>query len=139
MTERLVEQLQARVSIREDVDVVMARTCGRTLARQEGFPETTTEALATAISEIAQNIIVHAGTGEILLGVVNERGRRKLVVLGRDCGPGIPDVDRAMQDGYSTAKGLGLGLSSARRFMDEFDLVSTVGRGTTVTMTKWAS
>lgn len=138
MTERLVEQLQVRVPIREEVDVVMARTCGRTLARQEGLPGTATEALATAISEVAQNIIVHAGTGEILLGVVNERGRRTLVVLGRDRGPGIPDVDRAMEDGYSTAGSLGLGLSSARRLMDEFDLVSTVGSGTIVTMKKWA-
>lgn len=138
MTESLVEQLQVRMPIREEVDVAMARTRGCTLAVQEGFPEAATWALATAISEIAQNIIIHAGTGEILLGVVNERGRRTLVILGRDRGPGIPDRDRAMQDGYSTAKGLGLGLSSARRLMDEFELVSTVGEGTIVTMKKWA-
>lgn len=139
MTERLGEPPRVRVPVREELDVVLARKRGRELARHEGLPEAATEAVATAISEIARNIIVHAGTGEIRLEVVTGRGRRQLVVRARDRGPGIPDLDRAMQDGYSTAGGLGLGLSSARRLMDEFHVVSAVGRGTIVTMKKWAA
>jgi serine/threonine-protein kinase RsbT len=88
---------------------------------------------------VARNIVVHAGTGEILLAVVEERGRRGILVVARDAARGIPDVELAMRDGYSTrGGGLGLGLPSARRLMDEFTLVTGVGEGTTVTMKKWA-
>ncbi|MBI4263460.1 MAG: anti-sigma regulatory factor [Acidobacteria bacterium] len=139
MTGRLSEPLRVRLPVSEELDVVLARTCGRELALQQGFREAATGAIATAISEVARNIIVHAGTGEIVLEVVEGRGRRELVVLARDRGPGIPDLHRAMEDGYSTAGGLGLGLSSARRLMDEFGVVSTVGKGTMVTMKKWAA
>jgi len=133
------QQPHIRVPLREESDVVMARQHGRELALQEGFPESAVEALATAISEVAQNIVIHARAGEILLGVVREQGRRGIVVIARDDGPGIADLDQAMRDGYTTVKGLGLGLSSARRLVSEFDITSTVGSGTTVTMTKWVS
>jgi serine/threonine-protein kinase RsbT len=93
--------------------------------------------IATAISEIARNIVMFAKRGELTVSVVTENGRTGVTVLARDIGPGIPDVARAVQDGYSTYGGLGLGLPGARRLMDEFEIISEVGKGTTVTMTKW--
>ncbi len=126
-----------RVPIREESDVAIARQCARELAAQEGFREAGAAAIATAVSEVARNIVVHAGAGEVLLGVVKERGRRGVVVVARDDEPGIANVEEAMQDGYSTASGLGLGLPGARRLMDDFTLASVIGTGTIVTMKKW--
>lgn len=127
-----------RVSIREESDVAMARLHTRELGRRLGWRASAVEALATAVSEVAQNIVVHAGAGEILLDVVNGRGRPGIVVVARDRGPGIPDVELAMRDGYSTAGGLGLGLPSARRLVDEFEVIGGAGRGATVTLRKWS-
>jgi serine/threonine-protein kinase RsbT len=103
-----------------------------------GFGEAPTEAIATAVTEVARNIVVHAGAGEVLLDVVEERGRRGILVVARDPAPGIASVEDAMKDGWSTSRGLGLGLPSARRLMDEFTIASALGEGTTVTMRKWA-
>ncbi len=128
---------EVRVPIRSDADVVVARREGRSLATQAGFTGSTLALIATAISEIARNIILYAGQGEVLLALVQEDSREGIVVIARDNGPGIPNIDLAMQDGYSTGKGLGLGLPGARRLMDDFDIVSAVGKGTTVTMRKW--
>ena len=127
-----------RVPVREEADVAVARGTARDLARGEGFPEGRAAAIATAVTEVARNIVVHAGAGEILLHVEERGGRHAIVVVARDESPGIPDVEEAMTDGFSTSDGLGLGLPSARRLMDEFTLVSEVGKGTIVTMTKWA-
>ncbi len=124
--------------IREEWDVAVARSRARELALSHGFPEARAAAVATAVSEVTRNIVVHAGTGELVLEVASERGRHAILVVARDGHPGIPDVDAAMRDGYSTSAGLGLGLPSAKRLMDEFTLLSAVGRGTTVTMKKWA-
>ena len=138
MTERTLEHLPFHIPIREEADVVMARKRARELARQEGFTDGGVGAIVTAVSEVARNIVVHAGEGEVLVSVTNEMGRRGILVVARDDEPGIADVALAMRDGYSTVNGLGLGLPSARRLMDEFTVVSAVGRGTTVTMKKWA-
>jgi serine/threonine-protein kinase RsbT len=139
MSDLAAERLALRVSVREGVDVAMARQRARELARRLGWPASAVEALATAVSEVAHNIIAHAEAGEVLLDVVtNDRGRAGVVVVARDRGPGIPDVELAMQDGYSTAGGLGLGLPSARRLVDEFELVGGAGRGATVIMRKWS-
>ena len=127
-----------RVTLREEADVVLARARARELALREGFPENRAAAIATAVSEVAWNIVLHAGVGEILVGVADEGGRRGIVVIARDEEPGIRDVAGAMEDGWSTSRGLGLGLPSARRLMDEFTLVSAIGTGTTITMKKWA-
>jgi serine/threonine-protein kinase RsbT len=124
--------------IREEADVAIARKHARDVAAQAGLSEVAAYALATAISEIASNIVVHAGAGELVLSADSRGGRRGVVVLARDAGPGIPELERAMQDGYSTANGLGLGLPSARRLVDEFELNSEVGRGTIVVLKKWA-
>jgi serine/threonine-protein kinase RsbT len=126
-----------RVLIHEECDVGVVRRRARELARQRAFRAASVEAIATAVTEIARNIVVHAGAGEVLLSLVEERGRAGLVVVARDEAHGIADVELAMRDGYSTAGGLGLGLPSARRLMDEFAMVSAPGRGTTVTMKKW--
>jgi serine/threonine-protein kinase RsbT len=96
-----------------------------------------TEALATAVSEIIRNVIVHAGTGEFVLGIEQEPGRVGIVAIARDDGPGILDIERAMVDGYSSASGLGLGLPSARRLVDEFAIESVLGQGTVITLKKW--
>lgn len=126
-----------RVVINGEADIVMARQQGRSMAEMLGFSRTDATLIATAISELARNILVYARPGEISLGVV-ERGTRKgIVVIASDRGPGIPDIHLAMQDGWSTTRSLGLGLPGARRLMDEFDIQSTVGKGTVITMRKW--
>ena len=127
-----------RVSIEADADMLPARAEGRALADRLGFSRTDATLIATAISEIARNILRHAGSGEIILTEVNKDGRRGLSVVARDDGPGIRDVAAAIQEGYSGVNGgSGLGLPGARRLMDDFDIVSAVGEGTTVTMRKW--
>lgn len=128
---------EARVPIESDADVVSARQRGRELAAELGFTGSDLTVIATAISEVARNIIAYARSGELVLHLVDGTGRRGIVVVARDEGPGIPDVEQALQDGYSTGDSLGLGLPGARRLMDEFEIISEVGRGTTVTMTKW--
>ena len=128
---------ERRVPIVSDDDMVPARAEGRALAAHLGFSRTDATLVATAISEIARNIVVHAHDGEIVLTPVYGDSRYGLVVVARDRGPGIPDVEAAMQDGYGSSNGLGLGLPGARRLMDELHVESEVGRGTTVTMKKW--
>jgi anti-sigma regulatory factor (Ser/Thr protein kinase) len=120
-----------------DCDVVTARQKGREIATRAGFPPTDLTLVATAISEIARNIVKFARRGQLTVTLVTDDGRTGVTIVARDSGPGIPDVGRALQDGYSTYRGLGLGLGGARRLMDEFEIVSEVGVGTTVTMTKW--
>jgi serine/threonine-protein kinase RsbT len=128
---------EIRVMIDRDGDIVDARQKGRALAAQIGFSGSDLTLLATAISEIARNIVVYAHRGEITLGIVERDGKRGVSVVACDEGPGIPDIDRAMRDGFSTGKSLGLGLPGARRLVDEFEIVSDLGKGTTVTMRKW--
>jgi serine/threonine-protein kinase RsbT len=95
--------------------------------------------IASAVSEVARNIVAYAGSGEVVLSVIHNRSGLGLQVIARDEGPGIPDIPRALQKGFSTSRSLGLGLPGSKRFMDEFALESTVGRGTSVTMRKWLS
>lgn len=128
---------EARVLVTADEDVVTARHQGRAIAARAGFTSPDLTLIATAISEIARNIVKFARRGEILIRLVDEAGRRGITVVARDTGPGIGDVAGAMRDGVSTYRGLGLGLPGARRLMDEFDICSEVGKGTIVTMTKW--
>lgn len=126
-----------RVSIAADVDIVTARHEGRNLAEHMGCSPTDSTLVATAISEVARNIMNHAGRGEIAISTVSIDGRTAIEVVATDEGPGIPDIERAMQDGYSTGPGLGLGLPGASRLMDHFEVRSEVGVGTTVVMRKW--
>ncbi|HEU5260418.1 MAG TPA: anti-sigma regulatory factor [Gemmatimonadales bacterium] len=125
------------VPITCDLDVVTARQKGREVAAGAGFSSGDQTVIAAAISEIARNIIMYAKRGEIALSVVTNGDRQGVVVVARDQGPGIRDVERALQDGHSTSGGLGLGLPGARRLMDDFDVASAVGKGTVVIMSKW--
>ena len=125
------------VAIENEADIVTARQKGRELAAACGFGGTDQTLIATAISEVARNIIVYATRGEIQLGACAHDGRQGIVIVARDQGPGIGNTQLAMRDGYSTTNSLGLGLPGARRLTDEFDLQSEPGKGTTITMKKW--
>jgi serine/threonine-protein kinase RsbT len=125
------------VAIESDADLVTARAEGRAMAERLGFPRPDPTLIATAISEIARNIVIHVGEGEILMRPVYNDSRYGLVVIARDAGVGIRDIHTALEAGYASRGGMGMGLPGARRLMDEFALESEVGRGTTVTMTKW--
>jgi RNA polymerase sigma factor (sigma-70 family) len=127
---------EVRTPIVSDADVVRARQAARQLASRQGFSGTDLTILATAVSEVARNIVRFAGKGEIVIELI-ESPRRGVRIVARDTGPGIEDVEQALTDGFSTYDGLGLGLPGARRLMDDFSIVSEQGRGTTVSMTKW--
>jgi serine/threonine-protein kinase RsbT len=129
---------RTRVVITHDADVVTARQLGREMAKQSGFYGSDLTLIATAISEIARNIVSYAQRGELAFSLLNEGPRRGLMIVARDEGPGIPDIELAMRDGFSTGRSLGLGLPGARRLMDEFEIESKVGTGTKITMRKWA-
>lgn len=120
-----------------DADIVEARLAARKMAEHLGFSGTELVVIATAVSEMARNILEYAKTGEVVVFPIQNSGRSGLEVIARDSGPGIQDLELAMQDGFSTGRGLGLGLPGTRRLMDEFDVVSKVGSGTTVTLKKW--
>lgn len=124
------------LSVRIESDILAARQHGREVAEHVGFSGSDLALIATAISEVARNIVVHAGGGAILISELAD-GRPGIEIVARDDGPGILDIDLAMQDGYSTVNSLGLGLPGARRLMDEFTIESQDGHGTTVVMRKW--
>ncbi len=129
--------MQIRVPVASDGDLVAARREGRVMAERLGFSASEATLVATAISELARNIVNYAGSGEIHIGSNDNGGKHGITVIARDQGPGIEDVKLAMREGYSTSGGLGLGLPGVRRIMDEFDIVSERGRGTVITVTKW--
>ena len=126
-----------RVAINSDLDILTARARGREMAQRLGLTLSELTLIATAISELARNILLYAKRGEIVLSQVQQDGREGLSVVAQDQGPGIPDVSRALEVGFSTSGSLGLGLPGVRRLMDEFDVASEVGKGTTVRATKW--
>jgi serine/threonine-protein kinase RsbT len=128
---------EVRVGIHGDADLVTARAEARAMAERLGFPRPDPTLIATAISEIARNIVMHAGEGEIVLEPFEDSDRFGIVVTAVDQGPGIRDVDAALRDDVSGRGGLGLGLPGARRLMDDFELESDPETGTTVTMRKW--
>ncbi|MGZ4510865.1 MAG: anti-sigma regulatory factor [Mycobacterium sp.] len=125
------------VDIDNSDDIVEARKAGHQLALDLGFSLTDVTMIATAISEIARNITSYARRGAVRVYVADRDGRKALVVRAEDQGPGIADIERAMEDGYSTGRGLGMGLPGARRLMDRLFVESALGRGTVVEMWKW--
>jgi serine/threonine-protein kinase RsbT len=125
------------ISIESDLDIVKARQTGRTEAAKLGFSSTDLTLIATAISELARNIVMYAKQGEIVVRLVRSNEKQGIIVIARDKGPGIADTRQTLQDGYSTSRSLGLGLPGVRRLMDEFEIESQVGQGTVVTIKKW--
>ena len=125
------------VAINTSDDIVAARKAGHQLALDLGFSLTDVTMVSTAISEIARNITSYAGRGEVRVGVADREGRKALVVRAEDDGPGIADIDRAMEDGYTTGRGLGMGLPGCRRLMDRLVVESALGQGTVIEMWKW--
>jgi serine/threonine-protein kinase RsbT len=129
--------VEVSIPIESELDIVVARRQGRELAASLGFSSAEQTLLATAISEVARNIVTFAARGVIVLSRLDDAGRQGIMVVARDQGPGIADVAAAMRDGYTTRNSLGAGLPGARRLVDEFELVSTLDVGTTVTLKKW--
>jgi serine/threonine-protein kinase RsbT len=132
-----------QLTLRDESDLVVARRHVRELGKAQGVAAVGIEALATAVTEIARNVLIHARSGQVSLrGARGSRAgieRNLVVVVVRDDGPGIANVEAAMVDGYSTGEGLGMGLSGARRMVDVFELRSVVGEGTTITLEKWGA
>jgi serine/threonine-protein kinase RsbT len=125
------------VSIRSDVDIVLARQQGRTMAGTIGFAATDATLIATAISELARNIVMYAQKGEVMMRSVETAHSKGILIVAHDNGPGIRSIQDVLRDGYSTSGGLGLGLPGVRRLMDEFAIESELRQGTTVTVKKW--
>ena len=126
-----------RVPVASDIDIVSARQQGRALAMQLGFSSSDATMVATAISELARNIVLYAKRGEIILASVTNSEHRGLAITACDNGDGIADIRQALQDGYSTSGRMGVGLPGVKRLMDEFEISSTVGKGTVVSVKKW--
>jgi serine/threonine-protein kinase RsbT len=126
-----------RVVIGQASDITVVCQYGRALAVQLGLSPIAQTAVVTAIKEMGYNILKYAGQGQMILMITVQNNLHGLMVIAQDQGPGIADIEQAMQEGYSTGDGLGLGLPGARRLMDEFEIDSKVGQGTTVVMKKW--
>jgi serine/threonine-protein kinase RsbT len=137
MERRHVMETETMTEIQSVVDIVTARQRSRALAIELGFSRGDVTLIAAAISEVARNIVDHAKQGQIVMHRIQVGGESGIQIIATDEGPGIRDVVQALQYGYSTRKGLGVGLPGAKWMMDEFDIVSKVGKGTTVTMKKW--
>ncbi|SRR6266849_2895007 len=130
-------EAECKVALKSDRDIVVARQKGRALATKLGFSLGNATLIATAISELARNIITYAGEGMIAINAIYNSKREGLIIVASDEGPGIPDIPLALRDGFSTSGSLGIGLPGVRRLMDEFDISSQPGEGTIVTVTKW--
>jgi serine/threonine-protein kinase RsbT len=125
--------------IRSDLDIVIARTMARDVAKTLGFGAIDQARIATAVSELARNIFLYAGTGNVTVREIDKNSRKGIEIVCEDQGPGIANIDLVMQDGYSTSRGMGMGLPGAKRLMDEFSIRSQENVGTTITCRKWRS
>lgn len=126
------------VRIQSAQDVSTSRRRGMQLALDMGFVPADATKIAVVISELTRNILIYAGEGSVtVIGRRDDSGGNYIKIIADDKGPGIPDLDQALSDGYTTSGGLGLGLSGSKRLMDEFSVASEVGKGTTVTAVKW--
>ena len=128
---------EARVKIESPADIVAARRQARALASEAGFSICDSTLITTAVSEMSRNILEYAQDGEVTISLLKNGTKSGVKIVVKDRGPGIADIAQVMQDGYSSRKGLGIGLPGTKRLMDEFEIRSRVGSGTTVTMKKW--
>ncbi|WP_174615753.1 anti-sigma regulatory factor [Virgibacillus ihumii] len=129
--------LQSCVNINKEWDIVAARQLGREIAKKTGFGTVDQARIATAISELARNIYLYAGTGKVCFDVIENLEEKGMCLICIDTGPGIRDISQVMEDGYSTSGGLGAGLPGVKRLMDEFDIKSSEGKGTEIRAIKW--
>jgi serine/threonine-protein kinase RsbT len=125
------------MSIQSSADIVMVRQAVRKLAVELGFSLVDQTKIVTAASELARNTLDYGGGGTVQLEGLQEGIRKGLRLTFEDSGPGIPDIDLALKDGYTTGGGLGMGLSGTKRLVNEFDIFSRVGEGTRITIAKW--
>ncbi|MRG87215.1 anti-sigma regulatory factor [Salinibacillus xinjiangensis] len=130
-------QFQSFIPIKKEWDIVAARQQGRDMSKQIGFGSVDQARIATAISELARNIYLYAEQGKICFEILDDMEHKGIKIIAKDDGPGIPDVGKVMEDGYTTSGGLGAGLPGIKRLMDYFDIVSEEGKGTEVTVQKW--
>jgi serine/threonine-protein kinase RsbT len=129
--------IQSCVEVRNEWDIVSARQLGRNMAKELGFGNVDQARITTAISELARNIYLYAGRGKICIEPIDQLGRKGLRIVALDNGPGIREIRKVMEDGYTTSGGLGAGLPGVKRLMDEFSIESTVDVGTEISATKW--
>lgn len=128
---------QSSVEILTEWDIVAARQLGRNVAKELGFGTVDQARITTAISELARNIYLYAGQGRIEIRQLSENGIKGILIIAADQGPGIPDIRKVMEDGFSTSGGLGAGLPGVKRLMDEFKIETIPGEGTDIRATKW--
>lgn len=128
---------QSCVNIHKEWDIVGARQLGREMAKEIGFSTVDQARVATAISELARNIYLYAQRGKISYEIIHVEDKTGLCLVAEDEGPGISDISQVMKDGFTTSGGLGAGLPGVKRLMDEFDIQTEVGRGTTIKTIKW--
>ncbi|MFT9596939.1 anti-sigma regulatory factor [Mesobacillus sp.] len=126
------------ININNEFDIVLARQKGREVSKNLQFGAVDQARITTAISELARNIYLYAGSGQITIDVLEDSGRKGIQISAADNGPGINDIRMVLQDGFSTSGGLGAGLPGVKRLMDSFDIDSMPGTGTKITITKWA-
>ncbi|UFT99824.1 anti-sigma regulatory factor [Radiobacillus kanasensis] len=130
-------QPQTCVTIQKEWDIVGARQVGRDFSKKLGFGTVDQARIATAISELARNIYLYAGKGQICFEIIEDMEHKGIAILATDNGPGIRDLSTAMEDGYSTSGGLGAGLPGVKRLMDDFNIISEHGQGTEIRTVKW--
>jgi serine/threonine-protein kinase RsbT len=130
-------EVEVCVKIESPADIVAARQQARALATQAGFSICDSTLITTAISEMTRNILEYASHGEITISLLKNGNKHGVRIVATDQGPGIADISQVMQDGYSSRQGMGIGLPGTKRLMDEFEITSKIGKGTTITMKKW--
>ena len=130
-------EYRSSVDIYTEWDIVAARQLGRNEAKKSGFGTVDQARITTAISELARNIYLYAGKGKIEITRLSENELYGITIIASDNGPGIQDMRKVMEDGYSTSGGLGAGMPGVKRLMDEFKVETEIGKGTTITTTKW--
>lgn len=128
---------QSSVEILTEWDIVAARQLGRNVAKELGFGTVDQARITTAISELARNIYLYAGKGRIEIQQLTENGIKGILIIAADSGPGIPDIRKVMEDGFTTSGGLGAGLPGVKRLMDDFKIETILGEGTDIRATKW--
>jgi serine/threonine-protein kinase RsbT len=133
----MIMDIQSCVEVRNEWDIVSARQLGRNMAKELGFGNVDQARITTAISELARNIYLYAGRGKICIEPIEQLGKKGLRIVALDNGPGIREIRKVMEDGYTTSGGLGAGLPGVKRLMDEFSIESTVNVGTEISATKW--